>query len=377
MTEQSSKAKHYTFGVEIECTLPREVIRQEDIYIGEYHRGSELPHPLFPSGWTCQEDGSVSAPAHRYALEIVSPPISGESGLAQVQEVLATIRALDGSVNRSCGFHVHVGVGTLVDTELVHGGIETERLGRATEIVGRVLALAYRHEAGLYGITGTVRRVTGEYCQRSKTSVNRRVITAINRAPFDRKHSTGRNIRSRGRYALLNLENFFFPREHMSGRTVEFRGYSGTLNYSRAAAWIQLSLAICERATEIKRLRLDSKVADRAVLKGPEAAVKVLLDAVGWTAGKMGWHGKGRTEILGWLESPGKLESRVDTLKDLAVKFRETAVAIYGEDVNWQGIFPEPRREGRTERPSLGGDCQCTDCRISRADRREVGYEPR
>ena len=62
----SHKAEAYRWGVEIECFLPDQAIRELGISIGAYHHGHPLPSP-FPQacperskrGWTAERDGSL------------------------------------------------------------------------------------------------------------------------------------------------------------------------------------------------------------------------------------------------------------------------------------------------------------------------------
>ena len=102
--EANPKAAEATFGIEIECFLPRGCVR-----VGAYHAGVELGS-RFPAGWNAQRDGSLRTTLRGYeGVEIVSPVLRGREGLEQVRQVAALLQELGARVNRTCGLHVHVG----------------------------------------------------------------------------------------------------------------------------------------------------------------------------------------------------------------------------------------------------------------------------
>src|SRR5512140_3088046 len=101
----SSKASLYSFGVELELYMPRDVIERLGIQIGSYHHGYPLPAP-FPAGWTAERDGSLHTDRpNMVPVEIVSPILSGAAGIAQVKLVAQTLRSLGASVGICCGMH--------------------------------------------------------------------------------------------------------------------------------------------------------------------------------------------------------------------------------------------------------------------------------
>ena len=61
-------AQHFTFGVEIETTVPR----ANNLEIGSYS-GSGIQVPYLPAGWVAKSDGSINAPSGHEGCEIVSP----------------------------------------------------------------------------------------------------------------------------------------------------------------------------------------------------------------------------------------------------------------------------------------------------------------
>jgi hypothetical protein len=74
-----------TFGVEIECYVPVELVRSGRISIGGYHHGTQVAE--LPAGWNAQHDGSLGNARGKAGVEIVSPVLAGADGLRQIQQV--------------------------------------------------------------------------------------------------------------------------------------------------------------------------------------------------------------------------------------------------------------------------------------------------
>src|SRR5215471_8467459 len=91
-----------TFGVELEVTLPAGTCP-----VGSYHNGVQVPQ--LPPGWTAERDGSIQASPGYLAAEIVSPVLQGADGLRQLKAVCDWLVSVQAKVNKSTGFHVHVG----------------------------------------------------------------------------------------------------------------------------------------------------------------------------------------------------------------------------------------------------------------------------
>src|SRR5262245_33404466 len=102
MTAPAIDVNDLTFGIEIETAMPHGVVR-----VGGYHYGTQVPQ--LPEGWKAERDGSIRCPAGHEACEIVSPVLKGDDGIRQVVQVLAWLKSAGAQVNRSTGFHVHVG----------------------------------------------------------------------------------------------------------------------------------------------------------------------------------------------------------------------------------------------------------------------------
>ena len=248
-------ANELTFGVEIECCIPVAKLTEAGWTVGGYHSGE--PVPGFP-GWTAERDGSIRTPDYQYAaVELVSPILKGAEGLAQVVAMIAKVKEMGGQVNKSCGFHVHVGWS-----------------GDAKSLA-RLICLAAFHEDAMYGMTGTLTREQGNYCRKIK---NMESYKAIGR--------TGNIRRFRGeRYHMLNLTGLAY-----GGQTVEWRVFSATLNPIKAQAYIQVALGLVQKAhLTVQRSPWDAK---QVKTGGPldagapaQTAVRRLMKQLGWIAG--------------------------------------------------------------------------------------------
>ncbi|MBN2391644.1 MAG: amidoligase family protein [Anaerolineae bacterium] len=219
-----------TFGVEIECTLPSQYVREQGIRVGRYHHGIELPAP-FPADWTSQYDGSLDARRGYTALEIVSPVLKGMAGLEQVLQVFNILNEAGALVNNSCGFHVHVGVRSVL-------GARANDEGLVVRWVRRMLHLVSVHELGLFAITGKRSRLDNCYCRTIKEQWDEVLETTSGLDVITRK------VADHGeRYHTLNLCNLTGGK-----RTVEFRLFGSTLNGMQALGYIITALGIAHRA---------------------------------------------------------------------------------------------------------------------------------
>jgi hypothetical protein len=139
MTAPAIDVNDLTFGIEIETAMPRGVVR-----VGNYHSGYQVPQ--LPHGWRAERDASIHCPQGHEPCEIVSPVLKGEDGVRQVVQVLAWLKGVGAKVNRSTGFHVHVG------------------WNADEETTKRLVFLVSNFEKALFAATGTKSREEGHYC---------------------------------------------------------------------------------------------------------------------------------------------------------------------------------------------------------------------
>lgn len=240
-----------TFGVEFETTLPRDVIA-----VGSYGQGTQIPG--LPEGWVAKHDGSIRASRNRMGAEIVSPILKGADGIRQLQAVCQWFQQVGAKVNRSTGFHVHVGW-----------------TGDATALE-RLVFLASNFEKALYASTGTKTRERNHYCRGVQ-----------NDPVYQARFVQGDQRQTAGRYYLLNLTNLGNGRK----QTVEFRCFAGTTNLSKALGYVRMCLGLVEKALQAKRTT--KWVAKKPVETSPihrsgdgQTELTRLFYALGWTKGR-------------------------------------------------------------------------------------------
>lgn len=264
-----------TFGVEIECLLPRDYVQGQGIVIHGYHqRGEMLPSP-FPAGWMAQKDGSLHAEPGLQALELVSPILKGRRGLEDTIQVYEVLNEAGAQVNSSCGLHVHVGMDAVLGRGAHRGSL-------VVRWVRRMLHLMSRHELGVFAVTGQRSRSYSNYCATIKAQWDGVLKTTSSYSTL-KKHT-----QEVGRYHSLNLCNLFKDK-----RTVEFRLFAATLNGMQALGHIITALGIAHRAAEVGTVQAfdagQETITSVTVMEAVADLQKVLRN-YGWPTGaKKAW----------------------------------------------------------------------------------------
>jgi hypothetical protein len=242
-----------TFGVELEVTLPVGCCP-----VGSYHHGLQVPD--LPAGWKAERDSSIVAGPGFMAAEIVSPVLQGTAGLRQVQAVCDWLNRVGAKVNRSTGFHVHVG------------------FDRAdTSALRRLVSLVANFEKALYAATGTHSREEGSYCRSVQDD-------ARYQRAFRDCLATSSYL---ARYHVLNLTNLL----GYGKPTVEFRVFAGTTKATKAIGYVRLCLGIVEKALRMKKLpkwTAKTPVETSPIHRSGEGqtALTRLFYGLGWTKGR-------------------------------------------------------------------------------------------
>src|SRR5665213_2318782 len=99
-----------TVGIEIECFYPS----GNDVFTA-LRNVANVTDDYYSSGsytrWIMKDDCTICTPNHRSysSTEIVSPILTGMTGVREIGRVVRTIRDNGARVNHSTGAHVHVG----------------------------------------------------------------------------------------------------------------------------------------------------------------------------------------------------------------------------------------------------------------------------
>lgn len=294
----NQRSYEITFGIEIECFLPRGTIE-----IGRYHQGIEVGG-RFPRGWNAQRDGSLHTVVRNYeGVEIVSPVLKGSDGLQQVKMVAELLNELGAKVNKSCGFHVHIGVTSVAGNDY----------NDVADFVRRLLKLTAQHEMAFYGAAGTANRYDGQYChslaagkwsQKKNTTLAKKKLTAEEL----RVEAAGIT-----RFQLLNIAPVFG-----TTKTVEFRVFSGTTNAVKMCSYIQMALAAACRAMD-NDTGFDS-IKTKYAGNGASGAMKRFFYMMGWTRGRKDYY-KPECKVEGWIDRIENLREAKRELMRLAKQY--------------------------------------------------------
>jgi len=231
----------FTFGVEIESTMPAGSVR-----VGGHGNGYQVP--WLPAGWLADGDPSIIAPSGRVGCEFVSPILRGAEGIREVMEVIAEIKHRGGEVNASCGLHVHVGFD----------------IGN-TNAIYRLISLVSNHERGLYAITGTRRREQGTGSRYSTHWC--KGLRQYGKAQDAERYAKG------DRYHMHNLATY--------KPTVEFRVFAGSLNALKVATYVMVCVGLCDRACSVTRSAKWTPKPKSTNKQGQWEATR-LMETLGW-----------------------------------------------------------------------------------------------
>ena len=239
----------FTFGVEIECYVPRS---SSDLFAALSNAGVHMSQAAgsihrVTSGWKVVHDGSLhSAPAGFVGVEVVSPILQGEDGIAQTVKVMDVVKAFGAKVNKSCGLHVHVGA---------QNGSATQHKNLAK------MFIKYEHH---FDALCPESRRTNQYCKSNREFAaagaartyeaqvsavfakldGLRSISAI--ATVMNGGYDQRNHYTHNRYFKLNFQSM------ASHGTVEFRQQAGTVEAQKAVSWIRLCVGLVARSFTLR-----------------------------------------------------------------------------------------------------------------------------
>lgn len=242
-----------TFGIELEAfgvdrrELARHIRAAGIDVIDTHYSGSDYTR------WQIKPDGSISGPN---GFEIVSPVLSGQSGITQIKMVLEIANRLGGDVNRSCGFHIHWNV---ADWRIKHFRNFYKRWAKFERGIDSFMPQSRRGDNAMY-----CQSVYAQPLGRNNSNPTGWVVGSMFDA-IDRCRSLQQlrtMTQGTGRYCKLNVAKF-----HRTG-TIEIRHHSGTLDFEKVCRWIALTGAMIANADDGKAVKnfTDVSVAPKKVL---------------------------------------------------------------------------------------------------------------
>lgn len=208
-----------TFGIELEIFgATRQMLisklRAEGINVQD-----EAYNHTTRNHWKIVTDGSIRG---EHGNEIVSPVLRGMDGIEQIKKVCIALGKAGAQVNKTCGFHVHLGANDL-------------NLENMKALVRSYINL----ENPIDAIMPESRRGnSNSYCKNltSVSGIDGKITNAANMTQLVNAFG--------GRYFKLNLQSI------TRHGTVEFRQHSGTITFSKIKNW----LLICARMVEYARV---------------------------------------------------------------------------------------------------------------------------
>ena len=180
-------------------------------YVGYTHDGID--------GWKIVTDQSVNRTGTGLGrgLELVSPVLRGEDGLALAFQAVNALQSAGGRTDKTCGLHIHLGMDGLNGQQVI-----------------KVLDLYAANQTEINSLIAKS-RWNNIFCQPIDTYTrSSRVVTAFAAAgDEDTTRRAGRDLTHFDRYHAVNLAAY------AKYGTVEFRQHQGTLNGGRLtpAVW--------------------------------------------------------------------------------------------------------------------------------------------
>lgn len=237
------------FGVELEVLSTKERAPMKHLingihgvsaYVGHYDR-------VISGAWKMGTDISIKIDrtdrnaGYRETMEIVSPPLSGQNGLEQLERVLETIAPYT-AVNRSCGLHCHIDLDGISVAEL-----------------RKISAAWLTKEWAVNTLIPEHRRYqNNNYChdngypqQLAEFNWNRAQQSAIGRVAHLRKISAITNeMAGETRRRKLNLKS-----KH---NTVEFRYGAGSVDVKEVINYVKFCLGFVEHHKQAECVKPDT-----------------------------------------------------------------------------------------------------------------------
>lgn len=226
------------FGVEIEA-YGLTMDRVTEVVASATARGCQVvgygdAHRTIPA-WKVTSDGSVRG---EHTFELVSPPLAGAGGLADLKAVLNAISRAGARVNRSCGLHVHHDA---ADLDVTHLKALATLWWRFEDVLLYFVSPSRR--ANSYARPAVDRGFGSAFGLPRTASVADEVSAfAAKMSTRHQRKDTFANAVQPDRYSMLNFQAL------ARHGTVEFRAHQGTVNYAKVEAWIALTQTLVTRA---------------------------------------------------------------------------------------------------------------------------------
>jgi hypothetical protein len=167
------------------------------------------------SYWKVVTDGSLRGTA----CEVVSPVLSGESGLEAIRTVCRALSSSGARIDRECGLHVHVGTDGMSAND---AAMVLARYARFEDTIDAFMPRSRRGNANTY-----CRPIGGLVSARVQGRTFSRIADVASAMGGDR-------------YVKVNMQAY------ARHRTIEFRQHSGSCNGNKIEQWVRFVLHFVE-----------------------------------------------------------------------------------------------------------------------------------
>lgn len=206
----TTRAFEKQFGIELECyNVSQHTLKSKLIDFGINCTIEGYNHTT-RNHWKIVSDSSIRG---TQALELVSPILQGEEGIAELMKVCKVLKKCGAKVNRSCGTHIHINARNFSIDQWKRIYINYARL---ENVIDKIMPSSRRGN-------------TNQYCKGFSNISN--YESRINTATT--LDGIARGIFNGSRFWKVN------PQSYSRHNTVEFRQHSGTTDFIKLATWIR------------------------------------------------------------------------------------------------------------------------------------------
>lgn len=199
---KATRKRHtFTFGVEIECLMPRHRFAEAAAANHVRYAYEGYNHVDNRTYFKLVSDASIVG---ANPIECVSPVLSGKKGFAALEACCKAINEAGATVNRSTGLHVHIGAADLTDEAYCN---VFANYASCSGLIGSFMAPSRRNTHWAKRLPGAVHR-----CH-----TRREILEAC----------------AGDRYYEVN------PCAYLRHKTIEFRQHGGTTDYEKISMWVK------------------------------------------------------------------------------------------------------------------------------------------
>ncbi|HEC83861.1 MAG TPA: hypothetical protein ENI48_01250 [Thioploca sp.] len=228
--------------------------------------GSSYQYDLYGKEWKLTTDRSVKNHDGTNGFEISSPILQGKEAFEQIAHVLNMLKETGALVDSRCGLHIHIGVQP--DLKLPH--------------FKNLLKLQLNLEDSFDYLVDASRRCDNPHCNSNLSPFYRKFMARFADEPTALWTVDGRaKLVSQADTFIDNASKFMdlvFTRRlklnisaFMIHDTIEIRHHHGTLDYTEIVNWLQLQMALVEKAKSANEVKPASEF-----FNGPQKAFTTL-----------------------------------------------------------------------------------------------------